>query len=409
MKILGVESVGGISGGGNSYFFRALARIHDVRSLEIKLSKFDFLRDRMRAFSPYPNRNEKFPGSFFPYNKNTWSFIKRTQICERKIKKMAWKPDIVLQLGLFLSPTTRKNAFPYTCYVDSTSKMSEREYPPWGEMYRSKTDKANWMNLQQNLFSRAFIVFTMSEYARKSVIEDFHVHPDKVAAVYAGPNLDRLPSFEKNVSNKMILFVGKDFRRKGGITLFRAFKEVKRRVRDAKLLIVGSRPEISSPGIIVKGFVKKEELTCLYRNASVFVMPSIYEPFGHVFLEAMAYKTPCIGSSKDAMPEIIEDGRSGFTIPPHDHLKLSEKIVYLLEDENSIKSMGEEGRRRIETSLNWDAVAKRITEKLDSRICDPATVLQSICLSACGRINWKRGPTHNRSSLGARQVSKPAG
>jgi len=110
--------------------------------------------------------------------------------------------------------------------------------------------------------------------------------------------------------------------------------------------------------------VKKEELTYLYRNASVFVMPSIYEPFGHVFLEAMAYKTPCIGSNKDAMPEIIEDGKSGFTIPLHDHRQLSEKIVYLLEDENLIRSMGEEGRRRIERSFNWDAVARRITEKL---------------------------------------------
>ena len=70
----------------------------------------------------------------------------------------------------------------------------------------------------------------MSEYTRKSVIEDFHVHPDKVAAVYAGPNLTTLPSFEKNVSNKMILFVGGDFRRKGGIALLRAFKGSKERL-----------------------------------------------------------------------------------------------------------------------------------------------------------------------------------
>lgn len=374
MKILAVYTFGGISGGGNSYFFRALARTHNVRSLEIELSGFNFLGHLMRTFGPYPDRYEedadlrgKFPLALFPYIRNAGSFIKRTQICERKIKKMTWKPDIVLQMGVFNSvcaPTTRKNAFPYACYVDSTSKMSDREFPPWGERYRSKADKTNWMNLQQILFSRASKIFTMSEYAQKSVIEDFHVHADKVAVVYAGPNLDRLPSFEKNVSNKMILFVGKDFRRKGGIALLRAFKEVKRRVRDAKLFIVGSRPEISSPGITVKGFVKKEELTYLYRNASVFAMPSIYEPFGHVFLEAMAYKTPCIGTSKDAMPEIIEDGKSGFTIPLHDHRQLSEKIVYLLEDENSIRSMGEEGRRRIERSFNWGTVARRITEKL---------------------------------------------
>jgi glycosyltransferase involved in cell wall biosynthesis len=62
-------------------------------------------------------------------------------------------------------------------------------------------------------------------------------------------------------------------------------------------------------GITVKGFVKKEELAYLYRNASIFVMPSIFEPFGHVFLEAIAYKTPCIGCGKDAMPEIIKEGK----------------------------------------------------------------------------------------------------
>jgi hypothetical protein len=109
VKILGVDSVGGIAGGGSFYFFKALARTNEVRSIIIKLSKFEFFGDRIRAFRPYPIPYEKFPWSFFPYNKNTGSFIKRTQICERKIEKMAWKPDIVLQLGVYLSSTTRKN------------------------------------------------------------------------------------------------------------------------------------------------------------------------------------------------------------------------------------------------------------------------------------------------------------
>ncbi|MGD0072565.1 MAG: hypothetical protein ABSB71_13515 [Candidatus Bathyarchaeia archaeon] len=132
MKILGVDSVGGISGGGSFYFFKALARIHEVRSMIVKLSKFEILGDRVRAFRPYPNPYEKFPWSFFPYNKNVGSFIKRTQICERKIEEIAWKPNMVLQLGVYLSPTMRKNACPHACYIDATSKMAEREYPPWG-------------------------------------------------------------------------------------------------------------------------------------------------------------------------------------------------------------------------------------------------------------------------------------
>jgi len=359
-----VDSTGGISGKGKLYLLKALARTNEARSTVIKLSKLELLQDRIRAFSPHINPYEKFPWTFFPYNKSAESFIIRTQISQRTIESMAWKPDVILQLGVYMSPSMRKNGYPYTCYVDTTSRIVEKEYPPWDELYRSRADKEKWMNLQQFLFSGAYKVFTMSEHTRKSVIEDFNVHPDKVAAVYAGPNMGTLPSFEKNTSNKMILFVGGDFRRKGVLTLFKAFKEVQKKVEDAKLFIVGSRPKISGPGITVKGFVKSEELAELYRNASVFAMPSIFEPFGHVFLEAMAYKIPCIGSRRDAMPEIIEEDKSGFNIPAYDHNKLAEKIVYLLEDENAIKSMGTEGRRRVEKFFNWDAVAKRINEEL---------------------------------------------
>jgi hypothetical protein len=129
MKILGVSSMGGFSGGGGSYFLEALARINEVRSNNIKLSKLQILGDLIRAFSPYPNPYEKFPKSFFPYHKNVGGFIERTQNCERKIEKMAWKPDTVLQLGVYFSPFTMtgKNACPYACYVDATSKMAERE------------------------------------------------------------------------------------------------------------------------------------------------------------------------------------------------------------------------------------------------------------------------------------------
>jgi len=127
-------------------------------------------------------------------------------------------------------------------------------------MYRSNTDKTTWMNLQQVLFSRAYRVFTMSEHTRKSVIEDYHLPPDKVATVYAGPNLATLPSFEKNVSNKMILFVGGDFKRKDWITLLRAFKEVKSRVRDAELFIVGSSPKVSGLWNHSQGICEKRRI-----------------------------------------------------------------------------------------------------------------------------------------------------
>jgi glycosyltransferase involved in cell wall biosynthesis len=363
MRIFGVNSTGGFSGGGGSYFFKALGRRNEVKSTFIQLSKFDFCGDLVRSFRPYPNPYEKLPWSFFPYHKNIGSFLRRTQICERKIKNLTWKPDMVLQLGVYLSPFSGNSTFPYSCYIDATSKTAEA-YPPWGDMYRSKKTKLKWMRLQKDLFSNAFKVFTMSELTRKSVIEDYGIRPEKVATVYSGPNIDKLPSFAKNFGSKNILFVGGDFRRKGGIALLKAFKEVNSKIPGAKLFIVGSNPEISMPGVEIKGFVKKTELESLFMNASVFVMPSLFDPFPHVFLEAMAYKTPCIGGNNFAIPEIIENEKTGFTVSVQDHLKIAERIEYLLQDENTAKFMGEQGRQKIEKLFNWDAVAKRVTQAL---------------------------------------------
>jgi glycosyltransferase involved in cell wall biosynthesis len=241
--------------------------------------------------------------------------------------------------------------------------MAEREFPPWAR-YRTEIERRRWSKSQEILFSAACQIFTMSEYTRHSVIQDYQITPDKVCTVYAGPHLDKLPSFEKNTNNKIILFAGKNFERKGGKVLLKAFREVKRRIKDAKLIIAGSKPNASGLDVTAKGFVKKEELLHLYEGASILVMPSIYETFGHVFLEAMAYKTPCIGSMNDAMPEIIDNGKSGFVVPQNDHLKLAEKMIYLLEDEDLIKKMGEEGRRRVETIFNWEKVSMSMTRAL---------------------------------------------
>lgn len=77
----------------------------------------------------------------------------------------------------------------------------------------------------------------------------------------------------------------------------------------------------------------------------------------------MAYKTPCIGSTADAMPEIIEDGKTGLLAPPNDYKQLAEKLILLLEDENLMKKMGEQGRERMEKYFTWDLVVDRMTEE----------------------------------------------
>lgn len=221
------------------------------------------------------------------------------------------------------------------------------------------------MEWELESYQNATRICTASNHTRDSVIMDYGIDEEKVVTTYEGVNIKELPSLEKDYSNKTILFIGGDFDRKGGQSLIKAFKEVKKEIKDAKMIIAGCAPPINVQDITVVGYIDRERLLQLYEHGSVFAMPSICEPFGIVFLEAMAYKTPCIGSTADAMPEIIEEGKTGFLVPPSDYKQLADKFILLLEDENLMKKMGEQGRRRVEKYFTWGLVVDRMTKQFE--------------------------------------------
>ena len=95
------------------------------------------------------------------------------------------------------------------------------------------------------------------------------------------------------------------------------------------------------------GHVSWENTTDLYRQASVFVMPSWFESFGISVLEAMAFGLPVIASSAGALPEIVEDGKTGLLVPPGDAQALAEAIKRLLCDPALRSRLGNAGRETV--------------------------------------------------------------
>jgi alpha-maltose-1-phosphate synthase len=110
-------------------------------------------------------------------------------------------------------------------------------------------------------------------------------------------------------------------------------------------------------------FIPREELIHLHSGATVFVCPSIYEPFGLVILEAMACETAVVASRVGGIPEIVVDGESGFLVDydPLDAERftsaLAERIDSLLRDEPRAAAMGKAGRRRVVDKFGWPAIA----------------------------------------------------
>jgi glycosyltransferase involved in cell wall biosynthesis len=105
-------------------------------------------------------------------------------------------------------------------------------------------------------------------------------------------------------------------------------------------------------------------LLAAYRDADVLVLPSRHDPFPTVIREAMFFGVPCIASDIWAMPEMIEDGKTGFLVPVDDAEALSSKLELLLADTSLRAQMGQAARARAEAMFSWEAVAKALSDGL---------------------------------------------
>jgi glycosyltransferase involved in cell wall biosynthesis len=107
-----------------------------------------------------------------------------------------------------------------------------------------------------------------------------------------------------------------------------------------------------------------EHLADLFAQATLFVLPTLREPYGIAFLDAMACELPCIGTNVEAVPEIIEEGVTGLLVPPGDDIALTGAVAALLRDPARARAMGERGRRRVARQFLWSHVAGRIERML---------------------------------------------
>jgi glycosyltransferase involved in cell wall biosynthesis len=229
---------------------------------------------------------------------------------------------------------------------------------------------------EQRLYDEMDVILPMSEWLGRSFVDDFGQDPAKVIAVGGGPNFfDRLPEVPDRVWDRpRVLFVGKNWERKGGPAVLTAFAKLHEHRPDAELTIIGPKrlPSDRNDGVRFLGPLDPHDprLSEAFEQATTFVMPSLYEPFGLAFLEAMAYGLPSIGGDTCAMPEIIADRKTGFLVAPNDHDALAECLIALATDPAKAQAMGAAGRMRMQTRYTWDAVAGRIVDEIAARVKD---------------------------------------
>lgn len=214
-------------------------------------------------------------------------------------------------------------------------------------------------------FSRVFekhairalpLVLTNTEYVRQSLVAHYGADPARVHTVYYGLEGQHAAAATTRLEGTpSVLFAGSNFERKGLPALLKAMEIVVRQHPAAMLHVVGKDPKLrllqaaaATAGIggNVKfyGGMDNAKLLSLYPAADMFVMPSLIEGFGLVFLEAMAAGTPVIGGLCGGTPELIRDGENGFVVPPDQPGLLAQRMLQLQGDSALRQAFAAAGR-----------------------------------------------------------------
>ena len=157
---------------------------------------------------------------------------------------------------------------------------------------------------------------------------------------------------------------------KGHRVLFDALPRVLERVPEARVRVVGHE-ELSTVAelrayaagrgvadrVAFEGF--RGDVPSVLRELDLFVLPSLWEGFGLVLLEAMAAGRPVVASAVGPIPEVVVDGESGLLVPPGDPEALARAIVRVLEDAVLAERLGRAGRARVEQVFGLDRMVER--------------------------------------------------
>lgn len=223
--------------------------------------------------------------------------------------------------------------------------------------------------LEQESYMQMDHIFTISEYVKQNLISHYKIDAKKITVVGTGLGVIA-PYFKaKDYSNGKILFVAKGrFEDKGGPSVIEAFKIASRINPNLELTIVGQDKyieEINVKNIKTYGYVELRKLQELFNNSSLFLMPAVNEPWGLVYLEAMACKMPIVGLNKNSFPEISANGNNGFGLKRLDVNELAQVLVDAFSNPQKLEEMGSRAQEFCLRKFSWKKTVQKIIETIE--------------------------------------------
>ena len=233
-------------------------------------------------------------------------------------------------------------------------------------------------------------VITCSAYMRDQAERIFELPRGKVDtipngvateefALLDGEELSALRDEATPDGEHLVLYAGRLEYEKGIQHLLHAVRDLRRGAVPVRLMICGegtydeelralARKLRIARAVTFTGFLGRDELSRRYRIADVAVVPSIYEPFGIVALEAMAAGTPLVVCDTGGLGELVEHEVTGLKVPPKDTGALRDAIGRVLADRDWARGMAVTAHNQLEQRFSWDSIAARTVETYEQAI-----------------------------------------
>lgn len=204
--------------------------------------------------------------------------------------------------------------------------------------------------------ARARFVVSISHFCRSQLmLFSDQAHWSKISIVHCGVHPENYGRSSDNKSGKRILFVGRLAGVKGVPLLLDAFAAIRHKHPDARLTVVGDGEDRDrleeqaadleiSQSVNFAGYQAQDAVASFLDDADVLVLPSFAEGVPVVLMEAMASRIPVIASRVAGVPELVQDGVTGFVIPPGDLATLKDRLDDLLSNPKECQKMGQTGR-----------------------------------------------------------------
>lgn len=337
----------------------------------------------MAFFSPAENSKKPFPARLLNTISQAsaiYSEIGSTHFSRSLIEYFEARDcDVVLHAPADHLPASRSMVKAlHVAFLDATFKQF---FFPWfKERYRKRSPLIRsilqFEMARRNRFYRSSLgsiahFFVTSSWTRESLVSDYGISPERITVCYTGTgNISALNSDRTNIPPRLLFVARHNYIAKGAKLLLSAFRLIREKHPEAELTIVGpSAADLGATAdeaqVSIHGFLPWEELELLFNQSTLFVMPSEYEPYGLVYLEAMKCGMPVICSSSGGMASIVSEQRAGWIVENLEPQTLSRQLDECLLDLTECHARGENGRSFVAAKCSWTTCAQTIKDQLD--------------------------------------------